>query len=84
MNWLKKLRSHIVDDWRSSWRWASMRFSAASVLMNLYGAIALKGAAAASSVLGLVPMRWALLIGAAVSLAAMVGRVVNKNPKVKS
>lgn len=81
MTLLERLRLTVVDDWRRSWRWASMRFSAASVVMNVYGAFALKGAAAASSVLGLLPMRWALVIGASVSLAAMVGRLVTKTPK---
>lgn len=77
---LHRVRLQLTDDWRRSWRWACMRFSAASVVMNVYGAIALKGAAAASTVLGLIPMRWALVIGALVSLAAIVGRLVNKEP----
>lgn len=83
MSIMQKLRLELHADWRRSWRWASMRFSAASTVMNLYGAFALKGAAAASSVLGLLPMRWALVIGALVSIAAMLGRVVNKTPKVQ-
>ena len=77
------LRAELMrhPEWRQSWRWASMRFSAANVVMNTVGAIALKGAAASASVLGLIPMRYALLIGAAVSLAAMVGRLTLKKPK---
>lgn len=70
MNW----RDHVVDDWRQVWKYGSARFSAASVVIQVYGAIALKGAAAAASVLGLLTMRQALLIGAAVSLAALVSR----------
>lgn len=68
-------------DWRRSWRWASMRFSALSVVMNTVGAISLKGAAASASVLGLLPMRYALVVGALVSLAAAAGRLTNKKPK---
>lgn len=68
-------------DWRRSWRWASMRFSALSVVMNAYGAIALKGAAATASVLGLLSMRHALILGALVSLSAIIGRLTNKKRK---
>lgn len=71
-------RDHVVDDWRSVWKYGSARFSALSVVINIYGAIALKGAAAAASVLGLLTMRQALLIGAAVSLSALVSRYYKK------
>lgn len=78
--WIK-LRLELDTDWKRSWRWATVRFSALSVVMNVYGAIALKGAAASASVLGLIPMRYALVLGALVSLSAIAGRVLNKKPK---
>lgn len=68
------IKARLVDDWRHVWRYGSARFSALSVVMNVYGAIALKGAAATASVLGLLTMRQALLIGAAVSLSALIAR----------
>lgn len=74
-------RDHVVDDWRHVWKYGSARFSALSVVINVYGAIALKGAAAAASVLGLLTMRQALLIGAAVSLSALVSRYYKKPGK---
>lgn len=73
----------LVDDWRHGWKWASVRWSAASVAMNAYGAIALKGAAAASTVLGFLPLRWALVIGAVVSLAALLGRITCHAPEAQ-
>lgn len=79
MNWLER---HLVEDWRHVWRYGSARWSAVSVVINVYGAIALKGAAAAASVLGLFSMRQALLIGAAVSLAALVSRFHKRKTKV--
>ena len=64
---MRSLKSHLIDDWRSAWKFGSVQFSALSVVMNVYGAIALKGAAAAASVLGIFSMRQALLIGAVIA-----------------
>ena len=76
----RSLRLRLVDDWREGWKWGSVHFGAISVFANAYGAIALKGAAASASVLGLLPMRWALVIGAAVSIAALVSRFTTTQP----
>lgn len=71
----------VVKDWRKGWKWSSVHFSALSVGLNVYGAIVIKGAAAATSLVGLLPMRYALIVGAAVSLGALVGRFVYQGPK---
>lgn len=81
MKILDAIKARLVDDWRQVWKYGSARWSALSVVMNVYGAIALKGAAAASSVLGLFTMRQALLIGAAVSAAALISRYRKRKPK---
>ena len=78
---LRSLRLRVIDDWRHGWKWGSVHFSAISVIINTYGAITLKGAAAATSVLGLVPMRGALLIGAAVSAWALIARFTTTKAK---
>lgn len=75
---LLTLQRHLVDDWRHVWKYGSARWSAVGVAINVYGAIALKGAAAATSVLGLLTMRQALLVGAAVSAAALIARYHRK------
>lgn len=78
------VKLHPIANWRQGWKWASVHFTVTSVAINTYGAIALKGAAAAASVLGLFPMRVALLIGAAVSLSALVARFfTTKAPQPK-
>ena len=77
---LNAIESRLVEDWRHVWRYGSARFAALSVVMNVYGAIALKGAAAAASVLGLLTMRQALMVGAAVSFASLVARYRRPKP----
>lgn len=76
-----RLQLRVIDDWSDGWKWASVHFSAASVVINTVGAIVLKGAAAAASVLGILPMRWALVIGASVSASALIGRFLTTKPK---
>lgn len=78
---LRSLRLRLVDNWRDGWKWGSVHFSAISVVINTFSAIALKGAAAASSVLGVLPMRKALLIGAAVSAWALIARFATTKAK---
>jgi hypothetical protein len=73
---------HLIDDWRRSWRFASMRWSAGGISFNLLAASLVKGITISVSFLGFIPLIWLPLVALAITVLTMVGRVVKKTSKV--
>lgn len=71
----------LVDDWRSAWKWASVQMSAVTgVTHGLLASIA-GGMKLALPLVGVVPLRWVFVAGAALSVATFVGRLVKREPR---
>lgn len=68
----------LVENWRSSWKWASVQLSAVSTSTHTLLACVAGGMKLALPLVGVVPLRWVFVAGAVVSVATFVGRLVTK------
>lgn len=71
----------LVENWRSSWKWASVQLSAVSTSTHTLLACVAGGMKLALPLVGVVPLRWVFVAGAVVSVATFIGRLVTKRPK---
>lgn len=71
----------LVDDWRSAWKWASVQMSAVAGTAHAVLASVAGGMKLALPLVGVIPLRWVFLAGAALSVATFVGRLVTRGTK---
>ena len=72
---------NLVWDWKQAKHWYSVHFSVYGALFNGVFAAIVKGSSIAVAMVGVLPLRYVFLAGAALSIMAGLGRVVKQTPK---